>query len=84
MSEEHIYQPLKFHECPHCHYRTPISNNDIDWQSAYQFQKEITIKLVESFNKMIDEMQEQFQVPLREYLNVDRMLIINELKKLVR
>ena len=77
-----------FHEildckCGRCGnvFRIPVPSEYEDWKKVAKYYQQAYECMIKEFSRILQEMSEQFQVPLVEYVDLERELLIQQLNQ---
>lgn len=71
-------------ECPQCHYKQPVPAEYTDWRQVAETYRAAYKKMVAGFYAKLEEAATAYDVPLVEYFDVDRQLLLSELQELLK
>jgi len=70
-------------DCPRCHYRQPVPLEYTDWKAVAETYEKAYKDMANSFFRKLDEAGKQFDVPLVEYFDADRQILLAELRAIL-
>lgn len=70
-------------ECERCHWRIPVPVQYGDWRAIAETYREGYEKMTASFFEQLKECGEQFDVPLIEYFEANRLTFLAELRAIL-
>jgi hypothetical protein len=70
-------------ECPKCHYRIPVPVEYTDWKETAERYRKCYEAMMAKFGVLLKEAGEQFDVPLVEYFDTERLLMIQMLNEII-
>jgi cyclopropane fatty-acyl-phospholipid synthase-like methyltransferase len=70
-------------DCPNCHWCQPVPLEYTDWKSVAETYEQAYKDMATTFFKKLDEAGKQFDVPLVEYFDADRQIMLAELRQII-
>lgn len=67
-------------DCPQCRFRHPVPTEYTDWKAVAAFYEDAYKKMAAAFFSKLEEAGNTFNVPLVEYFDVDRQILLAELR----
>lgn len=65
-------------DCPRCHFQIPVPLTFTDWQQVSEDYKKIHETTVQAFEDMIDEIEDEFKIPIKTMMKwkMDALLLL--------
>lgn len=79
-SIKHAYATL---DCPQCHWRTPIPPEYTDWRAVAETYEKAYKTMGAQFFQKLEEAAKTFDVPLVEYFDADRQIMLAQLRDIL-
>jgi len=70
-------------DCPKCHWRQPVPIEYTDWKAVAETYEQAYKDMANSFFRKLDEAGKAFDVPLVEYFDADRQIMLAELRQII-
>lgn len=77
------YSAIHTVDCPRCHYRQPVSAEYTDWKAVAEAYRDAYKAMGEAFLRKLKEAAEAFGVPLEEFFDVDRQILLAEIQEIL-
>ena len=69
-------------DCPRCQYRQPVPIEYTDWKAVAETYEKAYKDMANSFFRKLSEAGKTFDVPLVEYFDADRQIMIAQLREI--
>lgn len=70
-------------DCPRCHFRQPVPIEYTDWKAVAETYEQAYKAMANSFFSKLEEAGKTFDVPLVEYFDADRQIMIAQLREIL-
>ena len=70
-------------DCPRCHWRQPVPVEYTDWRSVAETYERAYKTMATQFFSKLKEAGETFDVPLVEYFEADRQIMLAQLRAIL-
>lgn len=70
-------------DCPNCHWRQPVPTEYTDWRAVAETYERAYNKMATTFFAKLHEAGKSFDVPLVEYFEADRQIMLAQLREIL-